>query len=196
MARRIRSSTSGEPTKRTARSSPLLIDGYLARSPGAEWDPGAFAGSAAERVADEVGRALHGTAGLWPAMLPRLRKRARLTRPQVVERLAATLGAGGREQKVAGYYHEMEQGTLDSRRVSERVLAALGEIYGTTAEKLREIGEPLGTGTSAAGAPAPAMTRKAKPAPEYAVEDRELRAEPVAPAEERDEIDELFTGGP
>ena len=126
----------------------LLIDGYLARSPGAEWNPGAFTGSAAERVADEVGRALHGTAGLWPAMLPRLRKRARLTRPQVVERLAATLGAGGREQKVAGYYHEMEQGTLDSRRVSERVLAALGEIYGTTAEKLREIGEPLGTGTS------------------------------------------------
>ena len=50
----------------------------------------------------------------------------------------------GREQKVAGYYHEMEQGTLDSRGVSERVLAALGEIYGTTAEKLREIGEPLG----------------------------------------------------
>ena len=40
------------------------------------------------------------------------------------------------------------------------------------------------------------MMRKAKPAPEYAVEDREPRSEPVAPAEERDEIDELFTGGP
>ena len=130
-------------------------------------------------------------------MLPRLRKQARLTRAQVVERLSAALGAGGREQKVAGYYHEMEQGTLDSRRVSERVLAALGEIYGTTAEKLREIGEPLGTGPPAAGAPAPAMMRKATPAPEYARRGpRELRAEPVAPAEERDEIDELFTGGP
>ena len=49
-------------------------------------------------------------------MLPRLRKQARLTRAQVVERLSAALGAAGREQKVAGYYHEMEQGTLDSRR--------------------------------------------------------------------------------
>ncbi len=92
----------------------------------------------------------------------------------------------------------MEHGDLDSRRVSERVLAALGEIYGTTAEKLREIGEPLGIGAPpAAGAPAPAMTRTATPDPAYAAEDREeLRSEPVAPAEERDEIDEMFTGGP
>ena len=32
-----------------------LIDGYLARSPGRDWDPEAYAGSAAERVADELG---------------------------------------------------------------------------------------------------------------------------------------------
>ena len=93
-----------------------LIDGYLARSPGREWDPDAYAGSAAERVADELGKALLGSSGLWPAILPRLRKQARLTRAQVVERLSAALGAAGREQKVAAYYHEMEQGSLDSQR--------------------------------------------------------------------------------
>ena len=135
---------------------------------------------------------------MWPTILPRLRHQARLTRAQVVERLSAALGVTGREAKVGGYYHEMEHGTLDSRRVSERVLAALGEIYGTTAEKLREIGEPIAGGPPAAGAAAPAMARKAFPDPAYMeVEDREeLRSEPVTPAQERDEIDEMFTGGP
>ena len=141
-----------------------LIDGYLARSPGREWDAEAYKGSAAERVAESVGRSLLGSSGMWPAVLPRLRHQAKLTRKQVVERLSAALGAGGREAKVASYYHEMEHGELDSRRVSTRVLAALGEIYGTTAEKLREIGEPQGSGAPAAGgAPAPAMARKATP---------------------------------
>mgnify|MGYP001094776635 CR=1 FL=1 len=41
------------------------------------------------------------------------------------------------------------------------------------------------------------MARTALPDPDYvtAAHD-ELRAEPVAPADERDEIDEMFTGGP
>ncbi len=175
----------------------VLIDGYLARSPGREWDQQAYSGSAAERVAEGVGRSLTGSSGLWPAMLPRLRHQARLTRAQVVERLSAALGAAGKEAKVGGYYHEMERGDLGSRRVSERVLAALGEIYGTTAEKLREIGEPLGAAGPPGGAPAPAMLRKATPAAEYTVADRVPDiSEPLAPAEKRDEIDEMFTGGP
>src|SRR5262245_19137684 len=70
----------------------LLIDAYLERSPGQDWDPQAYSGSAAERVVDELNRSLHGAAGLWPAMLPRLRTQARLTRRQVVEKLIAALG--------------------------------------------------------------------------------------------------------
>ena len=116
----------------------------------------------------------------------------------MVERLSAALGAAGREQKVAAYYHEMEQGSLDSSGVSDRVLAALGEIYSTTAEKLREIGEPEGgPPPAAAGAPAPAMARTTLHSVDYELADPGApRSEPVAPAEERDEIDELFTGGP
>ena len=179
------------------RELALLIDGYLDRSPGREWDPEAYTGSAAERVAEEVGRSLRGASGLWPTVLPRLRNQARLTRAQVVEKLSAALGVAGREAKVGGYYHEMEHGTLEPSGVSQRVLAALGEIYGTTAEKLREIGEPLSPGAPPADIASPAMARLAAPAPEYAATDREqLRSEPVAPAEERDEIDEMFTGGP
>src|SRR5438046_2361078 len=48
--------------------------------------------------------------------------------------------------KVEGYYHEMEQGLLPSAGVSSRVLEALGEIVGASAQFLREVGEPLGTG--------------------------------------------------
>lgn len=179
------------------RQLAALIDGYLARSPGAAWDEAAYRGSDAERVGESVGRSLLGVGGMWPAILPRLRNQAKLTRAQVVERLSAALGVAGREPKVATYYHEMERGALDSRRVSTRVLAALGVIYGTTADRLREIGTPIAKGPAAAGPPAPAMARTAAPTAEYEVVDREeLRSEPVRPAKERDEIDEMFTGGP
>ena len=76
-------------------------------------------------------------------------------------------------------------------------MEALSEVYGSTADRLRELGEPMGSGPSAAGgaAPAPAMARMSLPDDRYAAD--ALDAEqptPVAPAE-RDEIDELFTGG-
>ena len=176
-----------------------LIDAYLVRSPGREWDAEAFKGSAAEKVADGVARSLQGASGWWPMVLPRLRDRARLTRSQLVERLSKALGVTGGEEKVADYYHGMEQGTLASGGVSRRVLDALAEIYGGSAETLRELGQPMGEGRGPAGAPA--MARKARLDPDYALEARsedgeESRLEPVVPARERDEIDELFTGGP
>ena len=108
------------------------------------------------------------------------------------------LGVTGGEEKVADYYHGMEQGTLASAGVSERVLDALGEIYGGSAELLRELGEPLGEGRGPAGArrwrDGAARSRLRARGP--AEDGEESRAEPVAPARERDEIDELFTGGP
>ena len=176
-----------------------LIDAYLVRAPGREWDAEAFKGSPAEKVADGVARSLQGASGWWPMVLPRLRDRARLTRRQLVEQLSAALGVAGGEEKVADYYHEMEHGTLASGGVSERVLDALAKLYGGSAETLRELGKPLGPGRGPAGAPA--MLRKARPDPDYALEvgaaDREeARSEQPAPAPERDEIDELFTGGP
>jgi hypothetical protein len=173
-----------------------LIDAYLERSPGREWDAGAYQGSDAERVADAITRSLVGASGWWPVVLPRLRDRARLTRAQVVERLSAALGAVGSEQKVGAYYHEMEHGSLASRGVSQRVLDALGGIYGAGADYLREAGEPIGSGRGPTSVPA--MARVAIPDAAYETLDAPAaapRSEPVTPAEERDEIDELFTGG-
>ena len=176
-----------------------LIDAYLARSPGQEWDPEAFQGSAAQRAADAVTRSLAGSAGWWPTVLPRLRVAAQLKRDEVVARLAEALGAKGREDKVGSYYHAMEHGTLPSEGVSQRVLEALAQIYDSSAERLRELGKPLAEGAAGPAPGAPAMARKAFPDERYApaapAEEAADRPEPVAPAD-RDEIDELFTGGP
>src|SRR5207248_10728988 len=89
-----------------------LIDGSLARAPRRSWNAEAFQGSAAEAMAESLEKSLDGAAGLWPAVLPGLRERARLKRAELVAGLAAALGASGREEKVADYYHRMEQGTL------------------------------------------------------------------------------------
>jgi hypothetical protein len=179
-----------------------LIDAYLVRAPGREWDPEAYRGSPAEKVAEGVARSLQGASGWWPMILPRLRDRAQLTRRQVVERLSSALGVTGSEERVADYYHRMEQGTLPAPGVSERVLEALAGIFGGSARTLREIGEPLGEGRGPAGGPA--MARTARPDPCYAAESAgpgadeagTPRGEPATPPGERDEIDELFTGGP
>src|SRR6266536_786078 len=85
-----------------------LIDAYLARAPRRAFDATAFERSAARRVSDGLGRSLGGRGGVWPALLPRLRDRARLRRAELVARLSAELDATGHEAKVGAYYHAME----------------------------------------------------------------------------------------
>ena len=97
-----------------------LIDAYLVRSPGRRWDPDAYQGSRAQALATGVERSIGGEAGAWPLLLPRLRERAKIKRAVLVARLAAALGVSGQTEKVAGYYHEMEQGSLDSSRGLDR----------------------------------------------------------------------------
>ena len=119
----------------------MLIDAYLARAPRQPFHQAAFGGSSAERTVDELERAIAGQAGLLAsAYLPRLRDRAGLKRSTLVERLASSLGVSDRQDRVAGYYHEMEQGLLPARGVSDRVLESLGQIVGESAGVLREAG--------------------------------------------------------
>jgi choline dehydrogenase-like flavoprotein len=167
-----------------------LIDGYLARAPRRPFDSEAFASSPARAVAEELGRALGGASGTWPALLPRLRHRAQLRRADVVSRLADELGAREAQvDKVARYYHEMERGTLPAAGVSDRVLEALARVVGVTAERLRDAGRTAG-GTTPGTAGAIAFARVGSPDPRYAEP-----SEPTAPAapEPPDEIDRLFT---
>jgi hypothetical protein len=118
-----------------------LIETYLTRSPRHEFDAGAFRDSPAAAATESAQRSLAGSSGLWPTLLPRLRNQARLRRADVVAQLAARLGAQAQQQKVAAYYHQMEQGLLPAAGVSDKVLEALSAIVGYSMEGLRKAGQ-------------------------------------------------------
>ena len=171
-----------------------LLDAYLARAPGAEWDEQAFADSPAPRLAEQMSRALSGEAGLWPVMLPRARERSKIERSQVASRLAAALGVAKSEEKVRNYYHDMEYGLIPASGVSQRVLDALGEIVGVAAETIRSAGRTLGTGQAPAAGPAFARTTVADQS--YATAKPMAAPAPEMEADEPwDEVDQLFRGG-
>jgi hypothetical protein len=166
-----------------------LIDAYLTRAPRRPFDAAAYRDSPAVAAADAAQRALAGSAGLWPVLLPRLRNEARIRRADLVAELAARLGAQSRRDKVALYYHEMEQGRLPAAGVSDTVLEALGRIVGYGKEALRRAGE-----MPAPGGPAPeagAVYTRTTRLPEPADEARQAAPEP----EEWDEVDRLFRAG-
>lgn len=134
------------------RELEMLLDAYLERAPRRPFSADAFAASPARPLVDDLAQSLEGIAGTWPVVLPRLRARARLRRSELVTRLAAALGVGDREAKVAGYYHAMEQGELDPAGVSDRVLEALARLTGTTAQALRDAATALQPGAGPAAA--------------------------------------------
>jgi hypothetical protein len=166
-----------------------LIDGFLVRQPRRNFDATAFRGSSAEGLVESLDASLRGQAGLWPALLPRLRSDAQLKRSEVVERLAEALGAPEQLEKVASYYHQMEQGLLPPAGVSDRVLDALARIVNVSAVALRHAGEAITQ--AGAGPSGEAVFARAAPAPEAdrASEPKASAGEPV-----RDDIDRLFLG--
>jgi hypothetical protein len=175
-----------------------LIDAYYMDAPPRDWDAVAFRGSDAERLTDALDRCFRGRSGLWPVVLPRLRDRARLKRSELVSRLAEWLGFPDRTEKVAGYYHEMEQGRLPATGVKARVLEGLGEILGQSADALREAGNALRPEISTAADDA-VFARTARPSADWEMEHAEAAPPPPAAQRERpgewDEVDELFRGG-
>ena len=174
-----------------------LIDAYFMDAPPRPWDAEAFGGSEAERVVDALDRSFRGRAGLWPAVLPRLRDRARLKRRELVAKLAEALGVTDREEKVASYYHQMEQGLLPSAGVSGRVLEGLAKILGVSADSLRKAGQALRAEVGPADDAV--FARTTQPSPEWQMEHAEAAPPPAAAHAEReaewDEVDELFRGG-
>ncbi len=173
-----------------------LLDAYLQRAPGRDWDAEAYRGSAAERLAESLHRSLGGHAGLWPVILPRLRERAKVKRAELASRLAQGLGVANREEKVAAYYHQMEQGSLEAAGVSRRVLEALAGIVGASAESLRRAGASLAEGATAQDRDAPAFTRMQTPSDYDEASRVETAAANRATEPDWDEVDELFRGGP
>ena len=170
-----------------------LIEQYLAAAPRRAWNEEQFEASGAAPLVEGIEQSLAGSAGTWPALLPRLRARAQLARADLTARLAESLGVGDRKEKVHRYYHQMEVGTLPAEGVSQRVLDALGTILGESGDALRRAGAgmarpgPLSEhATFARTAPAADFDAAA---PAAARERRE------PDADEWDEVDELFRAG-
>jgi hypothetical protein len=147
-----------------------LIDQFLQRSPAAEPD---------EETITIVGALVEG----HPTLLE-LRVQRGLRREQVVEALVRLLGLDVKKQeKVAGYYHQLEGGLLEPRGVDRRVWDALAQTFKTRVDDL------------VAWRPrppeaAPAYLRASSAAAEMAP-----RFSPTPAESERDEIDELFLFG-
>jgi hypothetical protein len=130
--------------------------------------------------------------GMWPTLLPALRRRARLRRDELVARLAAALGAEGAVAKVGRYYHGMESGTLEADGVSQRVLDVLARLLDVSSGELEEAGAFRGHHR---GGTRSAFGRT------HDAASSELMHLAGAPAAQSlddaawDEVDELFLGG-
>jgi hypothetical protein len=124
--------------------------------------------------------------GLWPALLPALRRRARMRRDELTARLAAALGVPHAAAKVARYYHGMEAGTLDPAGVSRRVLVALADLLAVAPRELEAVQPP---------APLMAMDMAVMFSRADAPPPVEAMAPMPPPPEPPDEVDRLFTGG-
>lgn len=172
-----------------------LIDLYLLDAPSEPWDAAAFRDSPEARALEGFERALRGKAGLLPGILPRLRDRAKLRRDQVVSALAEKVGASGKEDKVAAYYHQLEFGDLPARGVKDQVFDALGSILGVNGAALRRAGEAPAPGGGADEA-AVVHARVAVRDEEYVSAEILDQSSPDLVLEERDwdEVDELFRG--
>ena len=169
-----------------------LIDAYLARAPRRAFDEARARETGAQASADSLTRAISGTSGLWPVLLPRLRARAALKRHDLVERLAQSLGVGAQTAKVERYYHQMEQGQLPAPGVSDSVLEVLAGLLGSSARALRQAGQAL------AGAAAPELRAGqafARATRLDAIADQGPPAASASAEEAWDEVDELFRGG-
>ncbi len=172
-----------------------LIDAYLMDAPADPWDPGALQNSPEAAVLESMGRALKGEAGMLPAVLPRLRARAKLRRDQVVAALAESLGLTGKTERVGAYYHQLEFGDLPARGVKDQVFDALGSILGVSGAGLRRAGEAPVPSSGDAGKGAAVYARVAEPDERFnAAAPGKATAGETRASGDWDEVDELFRG--
>jgi hypothetical protein len=173
------------------------IGDWLALAPTPELDAAARAQIRAEPVVQRVFAAAREDAGLWPQVLPGLREQAGVSVKQLASRLVARFSlTKGDEARTADYLRQLEQGDLDPTRVSRRLLDALGELLGASAQTLTDAAT-FGQGLRPAAAGG-TLFRAEAPAEAWVADDFGILAdaalEPAPPS--LDEVDRLFLGGP
>jgi hypothetical protein len=167
-----------------------LIGAFLELAPNPRYSAKQLDELRKDPTVKQIGGLLESKSGLWPSLLPRLRTRAKLTRDQVVGRLAELLGVKSQEMKVKDYYHQMEIGRLDPRGVSSRVLGSLAEIFAVDVAEIEAAGEFSGLGSS----PGEPLYARSSDVQELRHEDFVIGSLPQSLGD-WDEVDELFLGG-
>jgi transcriptional regulator with XRE-family HTH domain len=164
---------------------------WLEVAPTPAYDDAGRAAVAGEPAVRESIDAMARDAGLWPELLPRLRGRASLSVRELASKLGAAIGLGtGAEEKTERYLGRLEEGSLDPARVSRKVIEELGKILRIDPSILENTGGP-------AFRPSP-MFRASAPPSEATGRNIEILADMLtakAPAEDWDEVDQLFQGG-
>lgn len=114
-----------------------------------------------------------------------LRRRRKLTRDAVVGGLMSALGLDpAKSDKVGGYYHDLEVGNLDPKRVDRRVWNVLSDLFEANVRGLAVFRpEP------------PGMVASAYMREPTGTQAKLARASAAPKADEPDEIDMLFTAG-
>ncbi len=171
---------------------------WLEVAPTRAYDEPTRAAIRAEPAVQRLFAAADAETGLWPQVLPALRERSGLSLADLASRLAERFGFGASETgRTAGYLERMERGELEPSRISRRLLDALSQALGTSADALADAAS-FGRGLQPASAGG-TLYRKDEGVEAWVAGDLELLSaaafEP-APAAPLDDVDRLFLGGP
>jgi len=115
------------------------LERVLAAAAGRPWDAHAFAHLSEDELGQRVVASLEQGVEPWPALLPRLRRRARLTPARLAERVAAELGRDALD--VRERVEAMEAGQVTADGTDDALLEALAHALDTPADVLRRAGE-------------------------------------------------------
>lgn len=154
------------------------IETFLALAPEPAYDDEAWAALTADPAIARL-------AEPWSRLLPRLRERRELSPAALAAELSAELGLAGREAKTHAYLDDLEHDRLVPERLSRRLLHALATVLDAPAAWLAR----------ATAAPAPAGSALFRGESQLEQRLEVLADAMLTPADEWDELDELFQGG-
>lgn len=164
------------------------IQTFMAVAPEPDYDDGAWAALTTDPAVARAAAAVQADAvEAWSTLLPRLRERQGLTLDGLATAVSERLGLTAHAAKTRAYLDDLEHDRLVPERLSRRLLDTLAGLLGAPVAWL----ERAGAGPAA---PAGALYRRQG---DGSIEQRlEVIADAMlTPADEWDEVDELFQGG-
>jgi transcriptional regulator with XRE-family HTH domain len=164
------------------------IETFMALAPEPEYDDPTWAALTADPAVQRAADAVNADAvAAWSTLLPRLRQRHGLTLDGLATAVAERLGLTAQQQKTRAYLEDLEHDRLVPERLSHRLLETLAAVLGAPAAWLER---------AAAGPTAPAGALYRRQGQGTIEQHLEVIADAMlTPADEWDEVDDLFQGG-